>query len=133
MRDALAAMNTDTRMRFLRFLAVGGLNTAFGFAVYASLLALGLHYAIAVAVGTVLGVLFNFRTYGSLVFGATGLHRLPRFVSVYAILYLVNVSGIAVLTRAGFTDLLAGLILLIPVALLGYVFNSRFVYGSDRP
>lgn len=119
-------------MRFVRFLAVGGLNTAFGFGVYALLLALGLHYSLAVAIGTVLGILFNFRSYGSLVFGATEAHRLPRFVGVYAVLYAVNTVGIGALVGIGLSPLAAGLALLLPVALLGYLLNARFVYGSDR-
>lgn len=119
-------------MRFVRFLAVGGLNTAFGFGVYAALLAMGLHYAAAVAIGTVLGILFNFRTYGTLVFGEAGAHRLPRFIAVYAVLYLVNVLGIGVLVSLGASELVGGLLLLFPVAFLGYLLNSRFVFGSDR-
>lgn len=125
-------MSTGTPMRFARFLAVGGLNTAFGFAAYAALLALGFHYALAVALATVLGVLFNFRTYGALVFGGAGAHRLPRFVLVYLLLYVVNVTGIGLLSGTGVSDLVAGLLMLPPVAVLGYLLNSRFVFGSDN-
>lgn len=128
----MTAVNSDTRTRFLRFLLVGGLNTAFGFAVYAVLIRLGLHYSAAAALATVLGVLFNFRTYGSLVFGGARARRLPRFVAVYATLYLVNVVGIGALVHAGASSLLAGLVLLLPVAALGYLLNARFVFRGLR-
>ena len=125
-------MSTGTPMRFARFIAVGGLNTAFGFIAYAALLALGLHYAVAVALATVLGVLFNFRSYGALVFGHPGPGRLPRFVLVYALLYGLNVAGIGLLGTVGLSALPAGLAMLLPVAAVGYLLNSRFVFGSDR-
>jgi putative flippase GtrA len=44
----------------LRFLLVGVLNTAFGYLLFALLLALGLKVPLALLLATVGGVLFNF-------------------------------------------------------------------------
>lgn len=126
-------MSTANRMRFLRYLAVGGLNTAFGFGMYALLLAVGLHYTVAVGLGTILGVLFNYVTTGRLVFGYSGAGAAPRFVAVYGVLYLVNITGIALLKQVGASDLLGGFLMLPVAALLGYLLNARLVFGSDRP
>lgn len=119
-------------MRFARFLLVGGVNTAFGFAVYALMLALGLHFTFAAAVSTVLGILFNFFTTGRLVFGSSTGRVLPRFVAVYGVLYLLNIAGIALLRALGATDLIAGFLMLPVAAILGYLLNARFVFGGAQ-
>lgn len=126
-------MDTAGRTRFLRYLAVGGLNTAFGFGLYALLLAGGLHYTVAAGLGTVLGILFNYMTTGRLVFGYAGTGAAPRFVAVYGFLYLVNITGITLLRHVGTSDLLGGFLMLPVAALLGYLLNARLVFGSDRP
>ena len=119
-------------MRFGRYLAVGALNTAFGFAMYAWLLAIGLHFALAAGIGTVLGILFNFMTTGRIVFRSLTGAALPRFVGVYVVLYLVNIGGITLLKQFGATDLTGGLLMLPVAAALGYALNARFVFRSTE-
>lgn len=116
--------------RFLRFLLVGGINTAFGYCAFLACLWLGMHYTLAVAVATVLGVLFNFKSTGTLVFNSSNNRRLPRFIGVYTAIYLVNVTGIAALLRCGVSEWLGGLILILPCAILSYILNSRYVFSS---
>lgn len=114
--------------RFIRFLLVGVLNTAFGYGVFVACLWLGLHYAVAAAVATVLGVLFNFKSTGSLVFRSRGTGRLHLFVSVYVATYVVNVLALAVMLRFGIPEWLGGLIMILPSAILSYVLNSKYVF-----
>ena len=114
--------------RFIRFLAVGVLNTAFGYGVFVACLWLGMHYALAGAISTLLGVLFNFKSTGSLVFGNKGNRKLPHFVAVYALIYLVNVVALGVMLQFGIPEWLGGLILLLPSAILSYVLNRQFVF-----
>jgi putative flippase GtrA len=56
--------------RVARFLATGILNTAFGYGLYALFVALGMPYLPALGVATVLGVVFNFFSFGKLAFRA---------------------------------------------------------------
>ena len=114
--------------RFIRFLAVGVLNTAFGYGVFVACLWLGMHYALAGAVSTVLGVLFNFKSMGGLVFRSKGNRNLPRFLAVYAVIYLVNLLALGVMLHFGIPEWLGGLILLLPSAILSYVLNRQFVF-----
>jgi len=114
--------------RFVRFLLVGGLNTAFGYGVFVTCLWLGLHYALAGAIATVLGVLFNFKSTGRLVFNSPGNRALPRFAVVYATIYLVNTLAIGVMLQVGIPEWLGGLILILPSAILSYVLNRQFVF-----
>lgn len=114
--------------RFLRFLLVGVLNTAFGYGVFVACLWLGMHYALAGAFSTVLGVLFNFKSTGKLVFRSQGNGKLAHFVAVYAIIYLVNVLALGVMLQSGIPEWLGGLILLLPSAILSYILNRQFVF-----
>ena len=114
--------------RFLRFLLVGVLNTAFGYGVFVGCLWLGLHYAVAAAVATVLGVLFNFKSTGRLVFRSRGAGRLHLFVSVYVVTYVINVLALGIMLRFGIPEWLGGLIMILPSAILSYALNSRYVF-----
>ena len=116
--------------RFARFLLVGVLNTAFGYGMYAALLWLGLAPYLAVGIGTVLGVLFNFQSTGRLVFASAHPGRLPRFVLVYAFMYFVNVGCLSlVMSRTGLNAYVAGAVMLLPVAILTFFLQRRFVFS----
>lgn len=112
----------------MRFLIVGGLNTLFGYCVFALLLMLGLPYPLAVLLASILGILFNFRTYGALVFGRHDNGRLLRFFGVYAICYLLNLVPLAWARERGFSLYVAGAVVAIPIAFVAYTLNRLFVF-----
>ena len=117
---------------FIRFVLVAILNTLFGYGVYSILLLLGMHYSLAILCSTVIGVLFNFKTYGILVFKNTSNKLIFRFVLVYCVVYLCNTGGIALLKTFGISDYIAGALMLVPVGLLGFILNKIFVYSKKR-
>ena len=106
--------------QLLRFLLVGGLNTAVGYALFAGFVWAGLPYPGAIALATVLGVAFNFQSTGRLVFGGAPLSQLGRFVAVYGVVYLINVGSVY----------LANATVLLPLALVAFVLQRRFVFAS---
>jgi len=114
--------------RFFRFLLVGGLNTAFGYGVYALSLFLGAHYAVAATLSTVLGVLFNFVTTGTFVFGRRNPARLHRFVAVYGVTWAAGVLALKAASALGIDLYVAGFILLLPSAGLSFLLLRRFVF-----
>lgn len=114
--------------RFIRFLLVGGLNTAFGYGVYALALFLGTHYAVAATLSTALGILFNFVTTGSLVFGQRDPARLHRFVAVYVVTWAVGVLALKAASALRIDLYLAGLLLLLPSAGLSFLLLRTFVF-----
>lgn len=130
--DLAAFLPARTRpsARFVRFLLVGGLNTAFGYGVFVGCLWLGMHYALAGAISTVLGVLFNFKTTGGLVFRSRRNGRLPQFVSVYVVTYAFGTLCIGLMLEFGIPEWLGGLILILPSAIVSYVLNRRFVFPT---
>jgi putative flippase GtrA len=116
------------RIQFIRFLVVGGINTLFGYAVFALFIFLGLHYSLAILLATILGVLFNFQTYGRFVFYDKRFRLIVPFVLVYVVYYLVYVSGLAALKHVGLNDYVAGAVLAVPVAFVAFTLNKRFVF-----
>lgn len=113
----------------MRFLFVGGLNTLVGYALFAGFIWLGMPYPGAIALATVLGVAFNFQSTGRLVFGGASMARLYRFLAVYALVYVLNVTAVALLSRTGLHVLLANGLVLLPLALLSFVLQRRFVFS----
>jgi putative flippase GtrA len=116
--------------QFVRFLLVGVLNTLFGYACFFVLLRAGLHYSVALALATALGVLFNFKSTGMVVFGSSNNRLLWRFIASYAVVYLANLAGIGLLQRAGLSPQVAGALLLLPAAALSFVLNKKFVFTT---
>lgn len=114
---------------FFRFVLVGGLNTVFGYGLFALLLYAGLHFSFALLLATVFGVLFNFKTTGALVFKSSDNHKIFRFVLIYLVVYLANVLGVVVFSRLGLTPYLGGAILVLPIAILSFVLQKRFVFS----
>ena len=59
---------TGLSEQFILFLVMGGVNTLFYYSLYSLLIYIGVFYAAAVVIATVCGVLFNFQTFGRVVF-----------------------------------------------------------------
>ena len=116
--------------QFIKFLFVGGLNTLFGYGAFAFFLSLRIHYPLAVLLATLLGILFNFKTYGTLVFRNSDNRLLFKFLGVYGTTYLLTVAGIAVLKSFRLSAFAAGAILAVPLALIAFLLNRRFVFKT---
>lgn len=117
------------RHRGLRFVAVGGINTLFGYVLYLGGLALGLRPEYALALATAVGAVFNYFTTARLVFGHRALNRLPVFVGAYAAIYLINALAIRALLGAGLAPALAQAILVPAMAVLSFLVFRTFVFA----
>ena len=115
--------------QLVRFLFVGVINTIFGYGCFAMLLYAGLHYALALFFATVAGVLFNFKSIGTLVFKSHNNRLVFRFIGAYSIIYLINTLGINAFSRIGLTPYVSGAILILPMAVLAFILNKRFVFN----
>ncbi|MBP1763531.1 MAG: GtrA family protein [Firmicutes bacterium] len=115
-------------IQFIKFLFVGVINTAFGYSLFALFIYLGVHYSIAVLFSTILGILFNFKTTGVMVFNSRDNSLIGRFFLVYTILYIVNIALLTILANLKFNMYLAGALLLLPLALMSFVLNKKFVF-----
>jgi putative flippase GtrA len=113
---------------FLRFVLTGGLNTGFGYASYAALVLTGMPLWLAVSAATLLAILFNFYSYGGLVFGKTHKRYMPAFLAFYAALGLGNYLALKALTQAGVGPLISQAILVPLLAITGYLGMRLLVF-----
>ncbi len=117
---------------FFKFILTGVINTVFGYLVFACLIKLGLHYVLAIFLGTCLGVLFNFHTFGTLVFHNKHYKLIPRFIVVYGIILVFNILLVKLFLIDGFNSYIAGAIATVPMALLSYHLNKRWVFKKNE-
>lgn len=121
------------RHKFVRFCLVAGLNTAFGYLVYATFIFIGLPYWLAALLGQIISILFNFRTYGTLVFKNKKMNLLPRFLLVYTTTYFCNVGGMRLLKYTfGMSDYYTALVMLVPVGVLNFILSKIFVFERKK-
>lgn len=113
---------------FIRFLFVGGINTIFGYGLFALFIYMHLHYSIASLLSTILGVLFNFKTTGKLVFKSNNNKLIVRYFGVYLILYIVNVTLLKCFQQIQLNFYYSGAILVLPLAVISFILNKKFVF-----
>lgn len=120
--------------KLIRFFLVAGLNTLFGWCVFSLLrLLVTDNRNIAALIGQIIGILFNFKTYGSIVFRNGKYYLLPRFIGVYVIMYFANIGGMAVLDYLfEISDYVNAAVMSIPVGFLGFVLNKLFVFERSQ-
>jgi len=114
-----------------KYLLVGGLNTTFGYCVFVTFLFFGLHFSLAVLISTILGVLFNFQSYGRLVFQNHSVNLLGRFIFVYTIIYFTNILLILLFERLVFNLYYSGALAIPFIAYLGFNLNKRYVWKKS--
>jgi len=112
----------------LRFGLAGLANTAFGYAVFATLLALGATPLAALVLGTLAGAAFNFQTSSRLVFRSSG--RALRFLAAYAAVLALNWAALRAAHHAGLNNFEAQALLSLPIAGISFVAQRFFVFGA---
>lgn len=116
---------------FVRFVLVGLVNTAFSYGVYALFIFLGFHYSLATLFQIVLSTLFNFNTFGKLVFKKSDRWAILRFILVSLTLYLIYTFGIKALRSFRLNDYISGAIMVFPVMMTSFFLNKFFVFRTD--
>lgn len=125
----LALQSRPDLWRFFKFLCVGVLNTAFGFAAYAVLLWIGLPPQPALALSYIMGVIWNYGTHARIVFHAQGYRRLPIYALAYSALYGLNALALAAMLKTGLAALWAQAVLVLPMAMLAFLLVSLVLTG----
>lgn len=138
----LATMKTQT-MRphkslidptVIKFIGTGLLNTAFGYGAYTLLLYVGLPYLLALLASTVAGIVFNYFSFGHLVFSKDkSWPMFGRFVITYAFIYCVNAVLLRLLTDHFLISPYLGQIICIPISVaLSWLAMNHWVYRKER-
>jgi len=118
--------------RWLRFLIVGGINTGFGYGMYAGLVYLGVNFAVSNLCSLILGILFSFRTQGALVFKNSERGLFFRYVAMWGLLYLSNTMMIAALMKLGVDAYTAGALAIVPTAAISFFLQKYFVFSVTK-
>lgn len=123
----------------VRFLLVGGWNTAFGYLVFVALqLTVGetIGYMGVLVIAQILSIANAYLCYRWLVFRVRGHWWLDfiRFSTVYWILFGVNVVYLPIMVSGfGFNPIVAQTIYLIVIVVTSYVLHNRFSFRRSQP
>lgn len=117
----------------IRFLVIGAINTAFGFTVFSAMMIAGLALWQALIGSTLAGIIFNFFTYGGVVFRQLSYTRAPRFVLAYLFILSVNAWLIEYISNNYETGkILAAAYVVIPMAIVSYLILNNFVFRKTK-
>lgn len=117
--------------RWIRFLAIGAVNTGFSYAVYAGLVFAGLHYVLSNLTALLLSILFSFRTQSTFVFSRGGRRVFQRYLLVWAVIYCLNVAIIAGLLKLGMSSYGAGALAIVPITVISYFLQKLLVFSDN--
>jgi len=117
---------------FIKFLFVAGINTLFGYLIFSLTVFLLKNVYLSVIVATIIAVLFNFKTYGSLVFKSKDNSKVFRFLGVYLCTMTIQMLLLKGLSLIGIPNpYIAGGIILLPVSLLSFILMKKFVFSKQ--
>lgn len=124
----LATIPADRR-RFLLFVGAGVINTCFGYAAFAFFKWVGFSNDLAVLLGMIAGIAFNFGTIGA-VFSSRGVSRLPYFLSVYGLLLISNMLALRGLVALGINAYLGEAIIVVLLTPISFIAMRLFVFPT---
>ncbi len=116
---------------FIKFVLVGIINTMFGYGLFAFLLYCNIHYALASVLATIISVLFNFKTTGTLVFKNHDNRLIFKFVSVYCFTTILSIIGLKIAKIFGVNLYFAGLILTGIMAIITFILQKKYVFRKE--
>lgn len=119
--------------QFVRYVLVGIGNTTFSYGAYAALMLVGLEYRLASLLALLLGIAFSFTTQGNVVFRNATRITFAKFVVAWMLIYVLNISIIALLMRTSMSAYWAGAIATVPVTLVSYFALKFAVFGRSEP
>ena len=119
--------------RIIKFLIAGVINTIFGYTVYAILIFANMPLLTALFVSTIAGVIFNYFSFGRIVFSSKGGWRIFwKFVVAYGIVYIINALALTTLTKDLQFNAYIGQVICLPLSvLLSWLLMNRWVYKKD--
>ncbi len=119
-------------LQFAKFVAVGVINTAWGYGIFAFLIYIDLHFAVASLLSMILGILFNYFTSGKLVFDNSSSKAFLRYWIMYGGMYCWGIFWLWLLLRLGYDAYTAGALMIAPNALISFFVQRRYVFVHDK-
>lgn len=118
--------------RLIRFLGVGLLNTLVGYSIYAALVFIDLPYLVALFMATIAGVIFNYFSFGRMVYKVRGGWRVfGKFIIAYAVVYVINAEFLSILTDGeDLNAYLAQGVCILPSVAMSWLLMNFWVYRN---
>lgn len=113
--------------KFLKFLFVGVLNSIFAYVIYAFFITIGLEPTPALFFQYILGVLWNFKTTGSIVFKNHDNKLILKFILSYIVTFILNSLLLNFLVRF-INEYLAQALLIPFIAVISFLIFKFFVF-----
>ena len=114
--------------KFLKFLIVGGFNTALNYLIWAFFIYLGLGYFLATTFSLIIGLVINYKSQAKFVFGGGSNRSFYLYVIGWLIIYLFNVGLLGFLISMGVETYLAGAVLVPVMAVLSFLVLRYIVF-----
>ena len=119
--------------KFIKYLFVGALNTAFAYFLYAVLVFVGFEPNVALTLQYIIGILWNFKTTGSLVFRNHNNMLIFKFIGCYLCTFTLNSICLYIMTEwIKINDYIAQAILVFPVALVAFTIMKFYVFKEEK-
>lgn len=120
----------DEWWQLLRYYQAGLLNIAFGYALFAALVWVGLHVFVAQAVAHVVGVIFNYFTYSRFAFAGQRSSK-AVFVLSYAGNYFLSLAGLWLALKLVPSPYVAGAAATVAVSIVNFFILKRLVFRDN--
>jgi putative flippase GtrA len=119
------------QFRLLRYLVVGGANTALAYLAYALGLWAGLPVPLASLVSLLFGIAVSFATQGRFVFGHLSSQAFVRYMLNWLAMYLLYVGVVLELNVVGINPYVGGLAATAVTTSLSFVILGRLVFRAS--
>lgn len=118
-------LKIETQKQFIIFLFIGGINTVFGYSIFAFFIFLKISYYLAFLFAAFLGLIFNFMTTGRIVFKNKNFSLFYKFILISIVLYLVHIILIRIINIHINNFYISGLMTMSFTALLSFYLNKK--------
>lgn len=125
-------LNKILKIQFIRFILTGIINTLFSLVIYWLLLWSGLEYYYAMLIANMLGILFNFKTTGKLVFYNSDNSLILKYILINILIYLISIVGVKLLIFADINEYYGAVIMAPVMAILSFLVNKIYVFEKKQ-
>lgn len=124
----MVQLGMDLFGKLVKYIFVGALNSAFAYSLFALFLFVDIHYRLSVLLTLIIGIMFNFKTVGRIVFESRDNRLILRFVLVYLIAYVIGILGLEILQKQGVSMYLGGILLMPIGAIVSFILFNLYVF-----
>lgn len=122
------------RIKSLKFLIVGGINTAWGYVLYVALIWAGLHYNPALILDYIVGILTGYLMHRHLTFASHGCtqHSFLKYWGTYIAVYVINLILLNLIVGLKLLDPVLGqLLALSVVTVFSFLLQNFWVFRHE--